>query len=112
MSPHARQVFRIARRRETTRPSFASMMWPSALITRCWKAFRFELPRGETKILMGVSGTGKTLALKLALGLLKPDAGALRFSMTKSSSMREQELFSSSPRNSAWCFRRARCSTH
>ena len=37
----------------------------------------FELPRGETKILMGVAGTGKTLILKLALGLLKPDSGRI-----------------------------------
>ena len=28
----------------------------------------FQLPRGETKILMGVAGTGKTLILKLRWG--------------------------------------------
>jgi phospholipid/cholesterol/gamma-HCH transport system ATP-binding protein len=53
----------------------------------------FELPRGETKILMGVSGTGKTLALKLALGLLKPDAGRITVLNEEISSMREQDLF-------------------
>ena len=53
----------------------------------------FELPRGETKILMGVSGTGKTLALKLALGLLKPDAGRITVLNDEVSSMREQDLF-------------------
>src|SRR5690349_13787982 len=53
----------------------------------------FELPRGETKILMGVSGTGKTLALKLALGLLKPDAGRITVLDQEVSSMRERDLF-------------------
>jgi phospholipid/cholesterol/gamma-HCH transport system ATP-binding protein len=53
----------------------------------------FELPRGETKILMGVSGTGKTLALKLALGLLKPDAGRITVLNAEVSSMRERDLF-------------------
>jgi phospholipid/cholesterol/gamma-HCH transport system ATP-binding protein len=53
----------------------------------------FDLPRGETKILMGVSGTGKTLTLKLALGLLKPDAGRIVVCGEEISSMREQDLF-------------------
>ena len=53
----------------------------------------FELPRGETKILMGVAGTGKTLTLKLALGLLKPDSGRITVLGEEISNMREQELF-------------------
>jgi phospholipid/cholesterol/gamma-HCH transport system ATP-binding protein len=53
----------------------------------------FKLPRGETKILMGVSGTGKTLTLKLALGLLKPDSGRITVLGEQITQMREQELF-------------------
>ncbi len=53
----------------------------------------FQLPRGETKILMGVSGTGKTLSLKLALGLLKPDSGQITVLGAEITSMRERELF-------------------
>jgi phospholipid/cholesterol/gamma-HCH transport system ATP-binding protein len=53
----------------------------------------FNLPRGETKILMGVSGTGKTLILKLALGLLKPDSGRIIVCGEEITSMREQDLF-------------------
>jgi phospholipid/cholesterol/gamma-HCH transport system ATP-binding protein len=53
----------------------------------------FELPRGETKILMGVAGTGKTLTLKLALGLLKPDSGRIMVCGEDVTSMRERELF-------------------
>jgi phospholipid/cholesterol/gamma-HCH transport system ATP-binding protein len=53
----------------------------------------FTLPRGETKILMGVAGTGKTLVLKLALGLLKPDSGRITVLDEEVTQMREQELF-------------------
>jgi len=53
----------------------------------------FELPRGETKVLMGVSGTGKTLTLKLALGLIKPDSGRITVLNEEVSSMRERDLF-------------------
>ena len=35
----------------------------------------FSVQPGETKVLMGGSGTGKSTALKLVLGLLKPDDG-------------------------------------
>jgi phospholipid/cholesterol/gamma-HCH transport system ATP-binding protein len=53
----------------------------------------FELRKGETKILMGVSGTGKTLILKLALGLLKPDSGRIIVCGEEVTSMKEQNLF-------------------
>ena len=54
----------------------------------------FQLPRGETKILMGTAGTGKTLLLKLALGLLKPDAGRITVLGEEITQMREEDLFS------------------
>jgi phospholipid/cholesterol/gamma-HCH transport system ATP-binding protein len=53
----------------------------------------FQLPRGETKILMGVSGTGKTLTLKLALGLLKPDSGSITVLGEEITQMKERQLF-------------------
>lgn len=53
----------------------------------------FELPRGQTKILMGVAGTGKTLTLKLALGLLKPDSGSITVLGEEITRMRERQLF-------------------
>ncbi len=53
----------------------------------------FQLPHGETKILMGVAGTGKTLILKLALGLLKPDAGRITVLGEEITQMREEDLF-------------------
>ncbi|HXR96280.1 MAG TPA: ATP-binding cassette domain-containing protein [Terriglobales bacterium] len=33
--------------------------------------------RGETKVLLGEAGSGKSVALKLAIGLLRPDAGQI-----------------------------------
>jgi phospholipid/cholesterol/gamma-HCH transport system ATP-binding protein len=53
----------------------------------------FQLRRGETKVLLGVSGSGKTTILKLALGLLKPDAGRIWTLGTEVSQMREEDLF-------------------
>ncbi len=35
----------------------------------------FKVQKGETKIILGGSGTGKSTVIKLVLGLLKPDAG-------------------------------------
>lgn len=36
------------------------------------------LPRGQTTVIIGRSGTGKSVLLKHVLGLLKPDAGTVR----------------------------------
>lgn len=51
------------------------------------------VPR-ETKVLVGESGTGKTLILKLAAGLLKPDAGTVRVLGQDLGAMSESELLS------------------
>jgi phospholipid/cholesterol/gamma-HCH transport system ATP-binding protein len=42
------------------------------------RGLSFRVARRETKVLLGESGAGKTLAMKLAAGLLRPDAGAIR----------------------------------
>lgn len=39
------------------------------------RGLSFELQRGRTLAIMGPSGTGKSVALKHAIGLLKPDRG-------------------------------------
>lgn len=53
----------------------------------------FELTRGETKMLLGVLGSGKTTVLKLALGLLKPDSGDIYVLGHHVNQMDEEELF-------------------
>jgi phospholipid/cholesterol/gamma-HCH transport system ATP-binding protein len=47
---------------------------------------------GETLVLLGETGTGKTLALKLAAGLLRPDSGTVRALGQDISSKSEREL--------------------
>jgi phospholipid/cholesterol/gamma-HCH transport system ATP-binding protein len=53
----------------------------------------FVLERGETKILFGVAGAGKSTILKLALGLVKPDRGSIHVLGHDVTKMREEELF-------------------
>lgn len=53
----------------------------------------FCLHRGETKVLFGVAGSGKSVLLKLALGLLKPDAGTITVLGQEITSMTENDLF-------------------
>lgn len=53
----------------------------------------FRLDRGETKALFGVAGSGKSTILKLALGLLKPDAGHIYVLGEDVTQMREEDLF-------------------
>jgi len=53
----------------------------------------FRLPRGETKALFGVAGSGKSTALKLALGLIKPDRGHIYTLGEDITSMPEEQLF-------------------
>jgi len=53
----------------------------------------FRLDRGETKALFGVAGSGKSTILKLALGLLKPDAGHIYVLGEDVTRMREEDLF-------------------
>jgi len=53
----------------------------------------FRLPRGETKALFGVAGSGKSTILKLALGLLKPDRGHIYTLGQDVTQMKEDDLF-------------------
>ncbi len=53
----------------------------------------FTLYRGEIIVFFGVTGTGKTLLLKLALGLLKPDSGRITVLGTDITDLPETELF-------------------
>jgi phospholipid/cholesterol/gamma-HCH transport system ATP-binding protein len=53
----------------------------------------FQLRRGETKVVLGVAGSGKSTILKLCLGLLKPDRGHIYVLGHDVTTMSEEELF-------------------
>jgi phospholipid/cholesterol/gamma-HCH transport system ATP-binding protein len=52
----------------------------------------FRLRRGETKIVLGGSGTGKSTIINLILGLLKPDAGEILIDGEEITELDDQEL--------------------
>lgn len=53
----------------------------------------FEVRRGETRILLGPAGVGKSVLLKLANGLMKPDSGRIFIFGFEINSMRERDLY-------------------
>src|SRR6476469_11280682 len=52
----------------------------------------FTVRRGETKLVLGGSGTGKSTIINLILGLLKPDAGEILIDGEDIALLDEQEL--------------------
>ena len=53
----------------------------------------FAVERGQTMILLGPAGCGKSVLLKLANGLLKPDAGRIRVFGEEMARMRRREVY-------------------
>jgi phospholipid/cholesterol/gamma-HCH transport system ATP-binding protein len=56
------------------------------------RGISFDVRAGETTVLLGVSGSGKTVVMKLAAGLLKPDGGRIEVMGRDVGSMPEHEL--------------------
>src|SRR5262249_35271944 len=56
------------------------------------KNISFSVRRGETKIILGGSGSGKSTILKLIVGLFKPDEGEIWVDGEEISSYRETQL--------------------
>jgi phospholipid/cholesterol/gamma-HCH transport system ATP-binding protein len=52
----------------------------------------FGIPRGSTKVLLGASGAGKSVVLKLILGLLRPDSGTIVVNGQRIDNMSERDL--------------------
>lgn len=53
----------------------------------------FTVAPGETRILLGPAGVGKSVLLKLANGLLRPDSGSIRLFGREIATMPEEQLF-------------------
>src|SRR6266496_3394897 len=56
------------------------------------KSVSFTLIKGQTKIILGDSGAGKSTILKLIVGLLKPDAGVIWVNGERVDGMSEEQL--------------------
>jgi phospholipid/cholesterol/gamma-HCH transport system ATP-binding protein len=56
------------------------------------RGLSFQVMPRETVVLLGETGTGKTLSLKLAAGLLKPNAGSVRVFGKNLATMTERDL--------------------
>jgi phospholipid/cholesterol/gamma-HCH transport system ATP-binding protein len=52
----------------------------------------FSVPRGSMAILLGASGAGKSILLKLILGLFRPDTGAILVNGERVDQMPERDL--------------------
>jgi phospholipid/cholesterol/gamma-HCH transport system ATP-binding protein len=57
------------------------------------KDISFEVDHGQTLIILGPAGCGKSVLLKLANGLLRPDSGSIRIFGQEITTMRERDLF-------------------
>ncbi len=78
-----------------------TMSTPAVVFDNVWFAFdehvvlrgiTFCIPKGSMRILLGASGTGKSILLKLILGLLRPDSGTILVNGQRIDTMRERDL--------------------
>jgi phospholipid/cholesterol/gamma-HCH transport system ATP-binding protein len=58
-----------------------------------WKDVTLTLPPGEVSVLLGPSGTGKSVFLKSLIGLLKPDKGSIIIRDTDIARCSESKLY-------------------
>jgi len=53
----------------------------------------FEMRPGQTFVVLGAAGSGKTMLLKVAVGLVRPDSGRVTLFGQEITHLREQQLF-------------------
>ncbi|WP_300430443.1 ATP-binding cassette domain-containing protein, partial [uncultured Nocardioides sp.] len=58
-----------------------------------WGDVTLTVPAGEICVMLGPSGTGKSVFLKTLIGLLKPDQGSIIIEGTDIASCSEKELY-------------------
>ena len=58
-----------------------------------WEDVGFSIPSSEISVLLGPSGTGKSVFLKSLIGLLKPNAGSIFIDGRDITKMKEHDLY-------------------
>lgn len=58
-----------------------------------WEDVTLTLPKAEISVLLGPSGTGKSVFLKCLIGLLKPNAGSIFIDGTDITRVKEGQLY-------------------
>jgi phospholipid/cholesterol/gamma-HCH transport system ATP-binding protein len=61
--------------------------------TTIWEGVSLTMPAGEISVMLGPSGTGKSVFLKCLIGLLKPEEGSIIIDGTDITKVREKELY-------------------
>ncbi len=61
--------------------------------TVVWRDISLTLPAGEVSVLLGPSGTGKTVFLKSLIGLIRPERGRVLVAGTDMASCSERDLY-------------------
>ena len=57
------------------------------------RGVNLEIPKGETRVICGQSGSGKSVLIKTLIGLMKPDRGQIWVDGVEITSLSEEELF-------------------
>ena len=65
---------------------------------RVLKNVSFEVPAGETRVLFGAAGAGKTVTLKTAMGLVRAESGQVLLLGNDIGTMTEEQMFDLRPR--------------
>jgi phospholipid/cholesterol/gamma-HCH transport system ATP-binding protein len=58
-----------------------------------WGDVSLSIPAGQVSVMLGPSGTGKSVFLKTLIGLIKPDAGSILIEGTDIASCSERDLY-------------------
>ena len=76
LSPHLHPVREVSAMADTPRSNCAASRSASARRS-CWTASILTLEQGQSLVVIGGSGTGKSVMIKCILGILRPDAGQI-----------------------------------
>jgi phospholipid/cholesterol/gamma-HCH transport system ATP-binding protein len=67
-------------------------LWKSFGDNQVLKGISLTIPKGTTYVVLGTSGSGKTVLMKHVIGLLKPDRGTVRVGKAEISALSGKEL--------------------